>query len=319
MPLSGFAVTNSGKTSPKSYKPASEVIALERKEFPTRSIFPEKFPVPVVCSEFCGKVDRCNLRENGFSDLCKHNHLLGTLVKASPAKFRRHAREERSPVIWVKSSSRSMWLDDHESNWKTDRFGNYSHYTNPKLVPHTALVHERTEDSSFAAYSSQKFLDTYDDPEEGCELEYTMDTGMISPDKSQAGLVPSFIYRTTYREKRILLGFENRRVQRVYSKIERMWFIQNGKPVYAEVEVSKVTEYTESMPVYKWIRQPTLRPIGCYLKPMKVIGSTTVMTRKEQRFFNDLREGERQNRHHQKVLIRQDEIEAQKQVVLATC
>jgi hypothetical protein len=149
------------------------LIPLERQEFPTKTVFPKKFSLPIVCSEFCDKINRCNLRENGFSDLCKHSHLLGTLVKASPVKFRRHAREKRAPVIWVKSSLRSVWLDDYESSWKTDRFGNYSHYTNPKLVPDTALAHKRTEDSRFAAYSSQEFMDTYDDPEDGHELEYT--------------------------------------------------------------------------------------------------------------------------------------------------
>jgi hypothetical protein len=36
---------------------------------------------------------------------------------------------------------------------------------------------------------------------------------------------------------------------------------------------------------------------------MKVIGSTTVMTRKEQRFYRDRREVECQNRRHEKALI----------------
>jgi hypothetical protein len=254
------------------------LVKMPRFEGKQVTIFPRKFPVPVICSELCGKVDRCNLRENGFSDLCKHSHLLGTLVKASPAKFRRHAREERAPVIWVKSSSRSVWLDDHESNWKTDRFGNYSHYTNPKLVPHTALVHERTEDSTFAAYSSQEFLDTYDDPEDGHELEYTMYTGMVSLDKSQAGAVSSFMYRTTYRDRRILLGFETKRVEKTYVDTERRWiyYPPYGRFIFSTRKVVRTTSYMEDFPVYKWIRLPTLRPIGCYLKPMKVIGSATV-------------------------------------------
>jgi hypothetical protein len=67
------------------------------------------------------------------------------------------------------------------------------------------------------------------------------------------------------------------------------------------------------------INLPTLRLIGCYLKSMKVIGSKTVMTCKEQRFYNDRREVERQNRRHETSLIHQDGIEAQKQAVLATC
>jgi hypothetical protein len=58
----------------------AELIPFPRQVFPTRTIFPKMFPVPVVCSDFCGKVDRCNLRENGFSDLCKYRHKLGKLV-----------------------------------------------------------------------------------------------------------------------------------------------------------------------------------------------------------------------------------------------
>jgi hypothetical protein len=145
-----------------------------------------------------------------------------------------------------------------------------------------------------------------------------MDTGMASPDKSQAGAVPSFMYRTTYRDRRILIGFETRRVQKAYMSSDRVWFLQDGKPVYADIEIPRVTEYLESMPVYKWIRLPTLRPIGCYLKPVKVIGSTTVVTRKERKVYQDRLELQRQNRHHENVLIRQDKIESRKQVVLAT-
>ena len=186
-------------------------------------------------------------------------------------------------------------------------------------VPEIALAHERTEDKTFAAYSAQQFLDTFDEPEEGHELEYTMDTGMTSQDRPQAGAVPSFMYRTIYRDRRILIGFETRRVQKAYMSSDRVWFLQDGKLIYAEIEIPRVTEYLESIPIYKWIRLPTLRPIGCYLKPMKVVGSTTVMTRKEQKFYQNRREVEHQNRRRDKVRIRQDEIESRKQVVPATC
>ncbi len=185
------------------------------------------------------------------------------------------------------------------------------------MVTHTALVHERTEDSTFAAYSSQEFLDTYDDPEDGHELEYTMYTGMVSLDKSQAGALPSFMYRTTYRDRRILLGFETKRVEKTYVDTERRWiyYPPYGRFIFSTRKVVRTTSYMEDFPVYKWIRLPTLRPIGCYLKPMKVIGSATVVTRKEQKFCKEQREVERQNRRHEKALIRQDGIEAQKQVV----
>jgi hypothetical protein len=277
------------------------LIPLERREFPTKTIFPKKFPLPVVCSDFCGKVDRCNLRENGFSDLCKYHHKLGKLVM---------------PVN-IKWSARFNLEKDQELKAKKQ----FVRSSISGTIPEVALSHERNEDSTFAAYSSQEFLDAYDDPEESNELEYTMDTSMVSPDKSQAGAVPSFMYRTVYRDRRILLGFESKRVEKTYVETERKWiyYPPYGRFILSNRKVICTTSYREDIPVYKWIRLPTLRPIGCYLKPVKVIGSTTVVTRKEQRFYRDRREVERLNRRHEKVLIRRDEIEAQKQVVLATC
>ncbi len=277
------------------------LIPLERREFPTKTVFPRKFPMPVVCSEFCGKDDRCNLRENGFSDLCRYHHKLGKLVV---------------PVN-VKWFVRFNLKKDQELKARTQ----FTKSSISGTIPVIALSHERTEDNTFAAYSSQEFLDTYDDPEDGHELEYTMDTGMVSPDKSQAGAVPSFMYKITYRDRRILLGFETKRVEKTYGETEHRWvyYPSYGRFILSTKKVIRTTSYREDVPVYKWIRLPTLRPIGCYLKPMKVIGSATVMTRKEQRFYNDRREIKRQNRHHETVLLRQDGIEAQKQVVLATC
>ena len=299
MPLCGFAVTISGKTSPKKHQPASEVIALPRQKFQDKTIFPEKFPVPVVCSEFCDKLAKCNVVHTEFEDLCKNHRKTSKLVMPVDTKWSvrfnmRDYLERKNKTVFVKSAISG-------------------------IVPEIALAHERTEDDTFAAYSAQTFLDTFDDPADGNELEYTMDTGMASPDKSQAGAVPSFMYRTTYRDRRILIGFETRRVQKAYMSSDRICFLQDGKPTCADIESPKVTEYLESIPVYKWIRLPTLRPIGCYLKPMKVVGSTTVMTHKEGKFYQDRREVERQNRRRDKVLIRQDEIESRKQVVPATC
>lgn len=299
MPLSGFAVTNSGKTAPKKHQPASEVLALPRQKFQDKTIFPKKFPVPVVCSEFCDKLSKCKVVHTEFEDLCKNHRKTGKLVTPVDIKWsvrfsmKQHA-ELKAKVQFAKSAISGT-------------------------IPEIALAHDRTEDNTFAAYSAQTFLDTFDDLADGNELEYTMDTGMASPDKSQAGTVPSFMYRTIYRDRRILIGFETRRVQKVHMSSDRVWFLQNGKPVYADIESPKVTEYLESIPIYKWIRLPTLRPIGCYLKPMKVIGSTTVVTRKERKVYQDRLELQRQNRHHEKVLIRQDKIESRKQVVLATC
>ena len=277
------------------------LIAMERKEFPVKTVFPQKFPVPVVCSEYCEKVKRCNLRGSGFEDLCKYHHKLGKLVM---------------PVD-IKWSVRFNMQKDLELKEKTM----FTKSAISGIIPEIALAHERTEDKTFAAYSSQQFLDTWDDPQDGCELEYTMDTGMSSPDKSQAAFVPSFLYRIVYRDRKVLLGFEAKRVEKTYVETERKWErdTASGNFSYREVPVVKTISYRDDVPVYKWIRIPTLRPIGCYLNRGKVVGSSTIVTRKERKFGQDRSEVERQTRRHEKVLIAQDEIDARKQVVLAAC
>ncbi|MGB8216241.1 MAG: hypothetical protein WCE94_02975 [Candidatus Methanoperedens sp.] len=301
MPLKGWAETISGKFSPAKPKPAIEVIILERQKFKDKTIYPKGFPIPVVCAEFCENVKRCNLRGSGFDDLCKYHHKLGKLVH---------------PVD-VKWSVRFNMQKDFELKSKTK----FVKSSISVLVPEIALAHERTEDKTFAAYSSQQFLDSFDEPADGCELEYTMDTGMASPDKSQAGYVPSFLYRTVHRDRKILLGFESRRVEKTYVEMKREWSQDPSSKnwSYREVPVIRTTSYREDVPVYKWLSLPTLRPIGCYLNRGKVIGSTTVVTRKDRKFGLDKREVERQTRRHERVLITQDEIDAHKQVVMATC
>ncbi len=301
MPLSGFAVTISGKTSPKKHQPASEVIALPRQKFQDKTIFPKNFPVPVVCSAFCDKLSKCNVVHTEFEDLCKNHHKTGKLVRPVDIKWSvrfsmKQHKELKAKVQFAKSAISGT-------------------------IPEIALANERTEDSTFAAYSSQTFLDTFDEPADGNELEYTMDIGMVSPDKFQAGAVPSFMYRTIYRDRKILVGFDTRIVEKTYVETERRWIFYPpiGGFILGSRKVIRTTRYKEHTPVYKWIQIPTLRPIGCYLKPMKVIGSTTVVTQKERKVYQDRLELQRQNRHHERVLIRHDETNARKQVVPATC
>jgi hypothetical protein len=179
--------------------------------------------------------------------------------------------------------------------------------------------HTREEDSTFEAYSSQEFLDANDDPEDGRELEYTMDTGMVSPEKSQSGFIPSYVYRTVYRDQKVLMGFESRRVEKTYLEEERKWVFYSpaGKFIMTTKKVVRTTSYRDDVPIFKWVRIPTLRRIGCLLNLGKVVGSSTVVTRKERRFGFDKREVERQAHRHDRVLMRQDEIDARRQVVPA--
>lgn len=345
MPLSGWAETISGKFSPAKPKPAIEVISLERGDFKDMTIYPKGFPVPLVCTESCDKVDICKLRGTGFDDLCKHHNKLGELVHEV------HLRYPKTTIKidpWVKSPSPSRMRDNSKylgcydpenvmeaiaekirvTPWEyraymEDRYTHRRIYVgDDNMVRESELSKSMgEEDNTFAAYSSQQFLDTWDDPEEGSELEYTMDTGMASPEKSQGGYVPSFIYRTMYRDRKILLGFESRRIEKTYVETKREWIHDpsSGNWSYREIPVIRTTSYRDDVPIYKWISLPTLRPIGCYLKPGKVVGSSTVVTRKERKFGHDMREVERQARRHERIFIAQDEIDARKQVVMATC
>jgi hypothetical protein len=277
------------------------LIPMERQEFPSKTVFPQKFPVPVMCAEFCDKVSRCNLRGSGFDDLCKNHHKLGKLVH---------------PVD-VKWSVRFNMKKNFEDKAKTK----FVKSAISVLVPEIALAHERTEDKTFAAYSATSFLESFDEPQDGCELEYTMDTGMVSPEKSQQGFVPSFLYRTIYRDRKVLLGFDAKRVEKTYAEEEQKWvfYPPAGKFIMTTKKVIRTISYREEVPVYKWIRIPTLRPIGCYLNRGKIVGSSTIVTRKDRKFGQDKRDVERQARRHERVLIAQDEIDARKRVVPATC
>lgn len=285
----------------KNHKPIEVPITLvkmPRFQGSQTTIFPRNFPVLIVCSEFCGKSKACHLRENGFGDLCQHHGKFGKLVHRVNAKWsiwfnKKMDAELKAKMQFAKSSIRG-------------------------IIPEIALAHERTEDKTFAAYSSMDFLDTWDDPGED-ELGYSMDTGMVSSEKSQAGAIHPFMYATVYKDRRMLMGFETRRVMKFYTAIERVWFMQDVRIAFAEIETPRVAEYTENTPVYKWVRVPTLVPIGCYLKAPKVVGSTTIVTRKERKFYDDRREIERQKHHHLGVRIAQDEIDARKQVATATC
>lgn len=139
-----FEYYETGEKVKKRVKGYAEIVPLERQEFKDKTIFPERFPEPLMCEEFCDSHGNCRLRETGFDELCKFHARLGKLVKKHSERFR---KEEHEPVIWVKSSARSVYVDDYESNWRTDRNGEYTHYVDPRLVPEIALSHWGSSDS----------------------------------------------------------------------------------------------------------------------------------------------------------------------------
>ncbi len=60
-----------------------------------------------------------------------------------------------------------------------------------------------------------------------------------------------FIYRTTYRDRKILLGFETSRVKRTYVETESQWiyYPPYGRFILSTRKVIRTTNYREDLPV----------------------------------------------------------------------
>jgi hypothetical protein len=152
-----------------------ELVKLPHEKFPEKTIGVEDVLKPLVCREFCEKSKNCKLIENGFGDLCKHHDRHGIMVKRVSPK---PSPEPHPKVRWVKSAARSIWLDDYESNWKTDADGSYIKYTDPRMVPEAALAVPGIDQkpAAWEDYSAEPFHDAYsdipywDEPEEGFEV-----------------------------------------------------------------------------------------------------------------------------------------------------
>jgi len=86
----------------------AELVPMERQEFPSKTTFPQEFPTPVVCREFCDTHSNCHLRQNGFGDLCKQHDRLGKLVHPVDLKWSAwHEFRTRLPKTEMVHSSRT--------------------------------------------------------------------------------------------------------------------------------------------------------------------------------------------------------------------
>ncbi len=275
------------------------LVKMDRQEFQVRTIGSPDMK-PLVCREFCDKSRSCKLIENGFLDLCRHRSKHGKLV--IPVNLRWSVRFNR--------------MKDDELKARTL----FARSTISGIIPEIALSHDKTDDPGM---HSCTLFDTWDNLEGDMEEEAFQreEARMHSSEKSQQGLVPSYIYRIIYRDRRVLTGFKPETIEKTYVDTERKWIFYPpyGRFILATRKVIRVTSYRDDVPIYKWIRIPTLRPIGCYLKAMKVVGSTTVVTRKEQRFYADRRE---ERRFYSQFVGKDraaDMVARNEQVVTATC
>lgn len=242
----------------------------------------------------------------GCEDLCKFKSVKiddrALTSQKPPARMKGY-----SPDFWIKNASRGMLLTRDRSK--------FLGYYNPESVIGAIEEGIRVSAWEYRAYKEdpetprriyvgddanirESELDHYKDggyaeDEDGSpELVTPYDAGLgpddDMPDPENAdlshtgGFIPAFIFRTTYRDHRVLV--EDR----------------NGNPGY------------------RWTAVPTLKPIGCkvdlvdgYVVPRgKYVRLSTIKTRADRKRSRDRAELGRQRRAYTGFLIKKDAVEA---------
>jgi len=165
----------SGEKMKKVVVGHAELIPLERQEFPTKTIFPPEFPVPVVCQEFCDKHSKCHLREEGISDLCKNHNKFGKLVHPVNLKW-------------------SAWNEFRTRLPKTL----FVHSTRTGTAPEIALANWGAPDAPMYENNNG----------DGDEYESPQEQAREFGDKDAVRFVPAYIFGPGKPEWRYMTGFD---------------------------------------------------------------------------------------------------------------
>lgn len=173
-----YDYVESGDKMKKMLVGHATLIPLERQEFPSKTIFPQEFPTPVVCQEFCDKHSRCHLREEGIGDLCKSNTRFGKLVHKVDPKW-------------------SAWHDFRNRLPKTQ----FVHSTRTGTAPEIALAHWGSPD---AQMNEDNNSDGDGDNEYMSPQEQAREIG----DKDAIRFIPAFIYGKGKPEWRYMTCFD---------------------------------------------------------------------------------------------------------------
>lgn len=328
MPLKGWAETISGKFSP--HKPTEmETHTLENNTFPRVTRFGKNFAQPIVCMGriatkdgrilSCGKGDACKLIEQGLQDLCKFGIATKTLV--TPHHMR--IKESWVPRILIKSTRRSVWLDDHEENWVPDKEGVLSFYRDPRLISETALKSDMDLDTAtddmnageiFTGASNELSGDEEVDLEEAANRR--ADKALADSNKTKIinGISWVKTYKWIHKDVQLQHGGEiiSRTKEQTYVRKTRKWIYQSSGFTYTEIPEVVTTKFREDLVKPKWISYPTLRATSCKIGKFNVVHSETVVTKSENKHYSDMREVERMKKAMLNFEIKMDELENKK-------
>lgn len=144
-----------------------------------------------------------------------------------------------------------------------------------------------------------------DDPELNREFEEQE----FNNSWKQQGVNCYKVYQHTTHTSYVVAGSYSRQVRKVVYQPERVWFIQNGRPMYADIETRTEVEYREDNTVMRKQELPTLHVISVG-QEAGVVASSTVRTRKDKRFLDTLKYERRVVERHRQCLIHCDEVAA---------
>lgn len=148
------------------------------------------------------------------------------------------------------------------------------------------------------------------------ELDEQLQQQFGAPDMwKQQGVACHVVYQHSTHTNYVIAGSYTRQVRKVVYQPERTWFIQNGRPMYADIETRSEIEFHEDNTVMKKQYLPTLHPIVVGQEKC-VVASSTVRTRKDRRFLKVQKYENQVVEHHQQLLIHRDEVESVKQVAI---
>lgn len=268
--------------------------------------------ISVSSCKQCGK--RCKLYKSGMSDLCRKINPLKKdglnwpsqvfpektiYPKTWPPKPDEYRRlVERTKGVHSRQYWRALANEEFERH-KTVFVKSRIAKEDSGVVPEIALSNYNPVETTTAdhiAYGNSDEPDNCKSIAEGESIQYSAKVGKIR--LMQRGFV----------EQKILVGFKTYTGDRFERRIERVWFLQNGKFRLAEIEIVNRVKMTEEVPQYETISYPNYRPIQ--EGPLNhTIITATWMTRKDRQNAIERGQVKLQVRRKDAARIRLDELE----------
>lgn len=246
-------------------------------------------------------------------------------------------RRNRAPKLWVKSTLPTFNRNDGELDFKATMEAGQRVYKDwdPRMVPEVAYSHDRTEENS--GYDECAFPDDWrsESVENNGGDDHIYIDGHDNDIKSQALEAPKPVWVSVTREghKRLVVGFKTHFIYSERTELIKVWhwkpelkkfmFTVEERKSVVRVRHDQVITHAEEYPTLINVNTPEM-----FAKDVKqmarmsgrsedelqcegtvLIRSSTVITKKERKYYNAKREVERQKRALTGYLISKDAAE----------